>query len=577
MLLMLILLPAFADPQTKVNDITLDTSWAKINALPDTIKIKTLAKLCWQFRSSDPMRALTYGEEALRVIETGDYIRFKPEILSYLGVIYRNIGNLDKALNFYYQTLEVSKLINDSVQLGYSYNNLGDYYFKRASYSLALENIYKSLKIFRSLNDSSGLAYCFNNIGEINIKEGNYSEALQNLQLSADIRKRLKDDRGFSKSFSNIALVHGLLGDYKKALYYFDSMLVLNEKIKYIKGTATVLTGIGDVYYAMGDYRKSLEYLLQSQQVNEKIENTYGYIVNLNKIGLIFLALGRLTEAREKFEEAREISLKTGHLDQEMESFRNLYKLHYQSGDYKTSIKYLESYYSLYDSIFSKESLTKIADLNNDYKVAKKEFENLLLKKENEIEKTRRNYLIILSLVILAVGVLLYFRFNQKKKQVELLEQLNASKDKFFSIISHDLRSPFTVLSGYTKILEEEHETMPVEERKEMITALHQITLNILELLNGLLEWSRSQTGRIPFNPKNCNANEIISETHRLVKENLSIKEINLSVDVPNDVEIYADSDMVKTIFRNLLSNAIKFTPNGGSIWLSSEKKGNEV
>ncbi len=155
------------------------------------------------------------------------------------------------------------------------------------------------------------------------------------------------------------------------------------------------------------------------------------------------------------------------------------------------------------------------------------------------------------------------------------LRELNASKDKFFSIISHDLKSPFLALLGYTEILMEDFENLSKEEMQEFIYSVSKAAKNVYNLLENLLEWSRIQTGRIEYIPEFFNLYQVSGFVIDLLNENAKSKNIHLVDSVEKSIVVYANENMVNTIIRNLVSNAIKFTSEGGTIEVGAIEEDN--
>lgn len=146
------------------------------------------------------------------------------------------------------------------------------------------------------------------------------------------------------------------------------------------------------------------------------------------------------------------------------------------------------------------------------------------------------------------------------------LRELNATKDKFFSIIAHDLKSPFSNILGFSSLLNDELDTLQMSEIKEFVGAINKTAIHTMQLLDNLLEWSRIQHGRILFNPIKVNLKLLVSEITEQLKENAVSKEISLINHIPEKLYCMADENMLKTIIRNLVSNAIKFTKSGGKV-----------
>ncbi len=151
------------------------------------------------------------------------------------------------------------------------------------------------------------------------------------------------------------------------------------------------------------------------------------------------------------------------------------------------------------------------------------------------------------------------------------LREVNANKDKFFSIVAHDLKSPFVGLLGITELLDTDYDEFDEKEKKELIHSLHESSKNTFELLEGLLEWARAKQGRIEYNPKIFNLFRVSDSLTNLLKASAFKKEITLINSVDVNATVYGDRDMVSTILRNLIANAIKFTPRNGMIEVKSE------
>ncbi len=158
------------------------------------------------------------------------------------------------------------------------------------------------------------------------------------------------------------------------------------------------------------------------------------------------------------------------------------------------------------------------------------------------------------------------------KQKNELLLGINAEKDKFFSILAHDLRGPLSAFVAATQILTEEIQTMDIEEIREITVSMKTSATNIYNLLENLLEWSRIKRGTINFNPEKFLLFAKIDDCVKMILEQAKKKNITIGFSIPDDMEVYADSHMFDTVVRNLVSNAIKFTPNGGNIIISASE-----
>lgn len=172
-------------------------------------------------------------------------------------------------------------------------------------------------------------------------------------------------------------------------------------------------------------------------------------------------------------------------------------------------------------------------------------------------------------------------RVIRLNEQLEISEKklnaLNASKDKLFSIIGHDLRGHFNVLNSITQMLSNDYNMLSDEERLECIEAVASTSRQSYRLLENLLNWARSQAGMVEFSPEMLYLEQIIADVIKLLKGQADNKEISISSSVAENMKVRADRNMMETVLRNLTSNAIKFTEPGGTIFISAIESENSV
>ncbi len=166
---------------------------------------------------------------------------------------------------------------------------------------------------------------------------------------------------------------------------------------------------------------------------------------------------------------------------------------------------------------------------------------------------------------------------EERKKTADELREANTTKDKFFSIIAHDLKSPFNTLLGFSDLLVEQWAEFDDSEKLEFVKRIKSTSENTYKLVTNLLEWSRLQKGSIDFNPVKTNIRYLadISITH--LKHDAELKEIQFQIDIPGFINAFADQNMVNFVFRNLISNAIKFTPRHGLILIGAKSHENRI
>lgn len=172
-------------------------------------------------------------------------------------------------------------------------------------------------------------------------------------------------------------------------------------------------------------------------------------------------------------------------------------------------------------------------------------------------------------------------RIREQKGELEILNkdlrEANVVKDKFYSIIAHDLKNPLQVLLISSEILQSDLDGMESVEIKKYVGDIYKITGNLASLLENLLQWSRSQYGKIECRPRKLDLHRLAHDHMEYVTHNAQKKNIRLFLQIPEKTMVYADEDMLKSIIRNLVNNAVKFTSPGGSVILTSTEEGDYV
>ncbi|MCX6163785.1 MAG: HAMP domain-containing sensor histidine kinase, partial [Ignavibacteriae bacterium] len=256
-----------------------------------------------------------------------------------------------------------------------------------------------------------------------------------------------------------------------------------------------------------------------------------------------------------------------------------------KTGDFQNAFKYLIEAHNLYVKLYDERKTAEI------YGIQKKH-ETELTEKEEKAKTTKRiivGIALIFFLLIIGIGVytrhkqqiLLNKELAQKNEliniQKEELARSNAAKDKFFSILSHDIRNPLNGILGFSNALDSEFEEISNEEKKEYIGYLKTSSESLFKLIDRLLIWSRLQSGRIEINKEKINLYEIISNVICLQKANAIRKGIILENEIPSEINVIADKNILDMVSRNLLDNAVKFTEAGGKIIIKSKTTDNNV
>ncbi|MDZ7821934.1 MAG: HAMP domain-containing sensor histidine kinase [Candidatus Marinimicrobia bacterium] len=300
--------------------------------------------------------------------------------------------------------------------------------------------------------------------------------------------------------------------------------------------------------------------------------------------------MGSTRRAIDSLELGMEHARKNDQLRHIMDINGHLSDIYQKLDDFDKAYHFLNEQMKTADSLYSAKVTRNMLQLETLYETEKRKERIHKLEQEKRItelslarEKQFRYFLIgilALSLIIMVLFVFLYRSKNRTHqalaKSKEIADEANAAKDKFFSIIAHDLRSPFNGILGMTGILKDRYDDLDKKEKQKMIAALHDSLHKCYELLNNLLEWSRSQSGKIDFSPENLRFDSALQDVLGLLSNSAAQKNMKI-INVAGSPTVYADRNMLDAILRNLISNAVKYSYPGGNIRISSEKKKDKI
>lgn len=494
--------------------------------------------------------------DALKLYETiGNYQKIGEAHLN-IATIYNRLGIFDQAVSSAGKALVIFDNQKDIQNLGKVYNLLGIIYDNTAQYPKSISYYLKSLEAFSVLNNEQAVTNTYLNLSIVYYKTGRINDALQIMNKSIERAKEYKDDRLLSISYNNMALLYS------------------NSK----------------------DYQLALEYNLKAIEIKKRLGDQRSIMISLINLAETYVQLDQPDVAYKNATEALQIG-KQLHARLEMKDAYNVIaKIHAEKGRFKEAYQAKEAYSLLVDSLFGEEQKQKIAMAQEKFELQKLESENTLLRQNNviselKLEKTvfTRNFLIIgLLLTIILISLMIFQGIMKRKANTKLidlnqqlvklntrlsenelaLKETNASKDQFFSIISHDLRNPLASMISFVRILRRDHDSLTPEEWESLVNEFDKTVTRTSNLLENLLMWSRSQTGRVVFKPEKICINSIMNDCIDLYKTSASNKNITISTEMPSRIFVNADVNMLETIFRNLVSNAMKFTPAEGIIQL---------
>jgi len=540
-------------------------------------------------------------KKALALAQKNHYSDLEASALNYIGKYCHTTGRFDESVDYYKRALEIYKSRGDSLQsvtvllgLGKTYNNDGDLY-------MALRCYLEAYQACEKTNDYLNIADVCNHLGTIYLALNQPDRSMEYHRKALAYREQLYTPEGMANSFNNIGKVYLVKNNPDSALLYFSKALRNCEQISYIKGKVKALTNLGKVYNLKSNHTKAKDYLLQSISIAQKTGYDAGVAEASLELGNTFLGLHETDAAQKAFEFSLTKAKSANLTEIDHDGYWGLYQCFLDKKDYAKSLDYYRYFSQAEKKLTAAENSNRLSELRINFESEKKEDDNEVLRKDNELKEItihQENIYILVFLIALALTalliILLYSRFENKRKAHKKLEKLNnkivkqnkeleklnkelenanREKDKIFSIITHELRNPLYWFQNLTEMLSLRYTKMPTEKVQKTLGALDESAKNAFHLMDNLLHWSRSRLNRITPVITDHSLEKLIHESSRMYETILKQKNIQLNIELPIDSFIKADADLFMCVVRNLVSNAIKYTPEHGIIEITSRLK----
>ncbi len=522
-------------------------------------------------------------------------------------------GMFPQAIENYNNALAYFEKINDKEKILNVYRGIAYAFSYGASQIECLEYSLKALAVAEELNDSATLPVIYNNLATTYKKLDDYKSALYYFERTLDEDLKANDSLNMAISYSNIGVLKTDNQKYEEAAkdYHQLKLLLPNLKNDYLR--AYFYLSLAGYYTATEQFYSAQICITKADKLCKEYDFQHIKARVYRRSGELLFAQKIYSKSIEAFNKCLELSQQIGIV----EEFPRIYSFKAQAyselGNYKAAFQAQQNENKFRESAQNKKVAFALAEFENQQKtkivLEKQALEQKLLAKqaENETIQLRlelRITLITICLLLLSVIIFFYFFLKLRKnknvlhsqhqlinKQKELLEEnfsklqlsekslqkINAAKDKLFSIIAHDLRSPFNAILGFSNELSDSFELYSDEEKKEMISLISNSSESTLFLLENLLNWARAQGESIEITKRNYPLKKLLNESISPFMGSAQQKKLSVVVNTSENVLIYSDKETIKVVISNLFNNAIKFSNIAGEILISGNQKDNCV
>jgi signal transduction histidine kinase len=598
-------------------------------AIPDSTRSKVFAQLAYIYQDISPDSAIGYANTGLRAAENVHFARGKGDCLQQLGISEMRRNNLEKSISYFsaaersyreaaYSYGQVSAILSiadveyrkgkydttislyqkgkmmadkagDLRHAGLARQSLGGLYSDLGNYSEALKYSLESARDFEKIGNRENLSMVLTNVATVYSALGEHAKALSYIKKSAELQDP-NNKEGILFNVVNTGIVYGEMKDYANALVYFQRGLALADSIGDANWKLMCMNNLAESEYFLNHKDKAFSAYAEVLKLTEKVNDAIIVVSAHSGMGKILVEKGNTKEGIDHLLKAHLLAREKGMKDVLYNTAMELSKAYEKAKDPVTALRYHKLYADYKDSVYNEKSDKRIEQLQYEYELSKKEDRIQLLEKNRQVEQSRSEeqkvilwalsggvlLLVTISLLLLRSGrrekrskELILAQKEEITQQAKNLEELNAFKDKTFSVLSHDLRSPISAFTSSMMLVNEGFITP--EQFADLRPALTRQINSLNSLLDSLLKWgSVYMQGQAHARPDKTNMYDIVNQNIGLLENDAAQKQITIVNNIPPVTSALCDAGQIDIVIRNLLMNAIKFTGSKGSITISA-------
>ncbi|MEJ7646805.1 MAG: tetratricopeptide repeat-containing sensor histidine kinase [Chryseolinea sp.] len=499
----------------------------------------------------------------------------------------------NKALRYAQQARDLATSLKDLRGLGGALENLGWIHYRTGDYSEAFELSVKALSIGESFNDLPLIARCLNSIAAVNVEQNQHAMGISNFQKAFKISSDIGDGTSMARSLNNIAFCFLHINQIDSARIYALKGYETSKKFSIPYLSAFALRTLGDLDLHDKRFEHALAKFNSVLKIADSVKNVFLKVSTLHRIGKTYFELQNYDRAIGYLN--RNVIIAGDHkFRSELErSLKLLSEIYAAKKDLNKAFEYQSQYLIAHDSLYKQRSSEQMALMQARFDSEIKQAQIDLLNKNAQLkqEEINRHRLWtyssagLLSLMAILAFVLFYNNGLKKKAndalglknteiqlQAQQLKNINVTKDKLFSIISHDLRGPLASLRGLMEIMGMDGLT-----NEEFVASSHHLRKNLDSVqqdLDNLLAWAQSQLNGFQSNPTPLRLRPVVDEKILLFSEIARQKDITIVNEIDESLSVIADVNHMGLVMRNLLANAIKFNKRGGIIKIQEKRLG---
>ena len=491
-------------------------------------------------------------------------------------------SNPDECIEYAERAIELAQKSHHEIIIASMLHVIGSNYRIKGDVETSLIYLRKAAEKSENVGDGQGYAETLTEMASTYDNNRDYLSAISYYNQAISIFRKTKSSQTLSLTLINLGWVFYEMDKLDSASKCYEEAILLSKKVDllivkaYAKGNMALVTAKrGNLDQAESEIREALSML-------QTLGDNFGIADYTLQLGRIYTEKGKYEGAILLAQKAYNLASQEDFKEQARDASKLLYRSYKAEKDFEKALAYQELHIAYRDSITDTETVRNLANQRTAFEVGQKQIELDLMTAEKKTQEVILWSIIAFAflLVILAVVIYVFYRSKMRtnkilEEQKRELERVNSTKDKFFSIISHDLRGPVASFYGISRMIKFLVESKDTEQLLEITEHIDQSVAGLTSLLDNLLGWAMQQQGEFPYAPEAVALKPIAVELEATFRNMAQSKKIGLSMEIAESITLLADKNMIATAIRNLVNNALKFTKEGDSVIISAQTEGN--
>lgn len=499
-----------------------------------------------------------------------------------LGKRYRETARFNEAINIHQSGLQLATQLADTLEMIQAFNNIGTNFRRMGILDEASTYHYKALMLCEQYSDRQSYTakknrvVSLNGIGNIHLTLDNRTAADSVFRLALAGEKELGSNLGQAINYANLGAIFEARGMADSAWVYYQYSMERNRAAKSNLGISLCHTYFGHIYEKEGKWEDALREYRQAYDLMADSRDRWHWLESCLALARINISKGDLPMAKTYLQRAEETAKAIRSWEHMSEIYRLGYLCFEKLGDCRRALDSYIMSRAYADSVRNSENMSHLQNLRVNYEKERSSRELTLISENYAMERRTKNIFLVASLLVLVLMAVaagfLYYAVRMKSRNQQVMRHMEKVRSNFFTNITHEFRTPLTVMLGLSRQLQ--GEGLSGEERKDYLQTIIRQGNHLLRLVNQLLDIAKvkSEVGEPDWRMGN-----VIAYTSMIV-ENFQIYARQKCIDLhfaPSETDITMDfvPGYVRKIVCNLLSNAIKFTPKGGQIYITMARE----